>query len=466
MLQDLDPYYTPSFWKGSLTSFHSIYEKLAFSEPATDITHYSENCEQQTNIQSGDCASVTTVHHVIALVPPSPTVEPTHEEPCTQTQTTDYQPGEPSLQNQDELSPPATNTNSTAARDASMPDATSISDILAALEGNDTVSEIRVAMADTTTKTSGTTCHTESVYVTGRPSILMEGSDDVQLKPCPRQRQSSTSSGYINISDSDVHRNQEQMHLASHQKKFPSPLDSCSDCKGSNNDKTDEVISRHRIVMSSSNYVTVFVGENEPGACDREEEPCNTDALEQNGQLDNLSTLYYTANGTISDSDIHQYQEQMHLASNQKKFPSPPDNCSDCISRHRIVMSSSNYVTEFVGENEPDAYDREEEPAQHHPNADFGIVSKCDIETLPTPTVLPSTQTNSSSVAETQRDNYIRSSPSPGSSSGCCIELTTWDSQMSLRSNDGDIITIPSADMQELHLDSAKSTLNTYIQGI
>jgi hypothetical protein len=154
-----------------------------------------------------------------------------------------------------------------------MPDATSISDILAALEGNDTVSEIRVAMADTTTKTSGTTCHTESVYVTGRPSILMEGSDDVQLKPCPRQRQSSTSSGYINISDSDVHRNQEQMHLASHQKKFPSPLDSCSDCKGSNNDKTDEVISRHRIVMSSSNYVTVFVGENEPGAYDREEEP-------------------------------------------------------------------------------------------------------------------------------------------------------------------------------------------------
>ena len=37
----------------------------------------------------------------------------------------------------------------------------------------------------------------------------------------------------------------------------------------------------------------------------------------------------------------------------------------EVISRHRIVMSSSNYVTEFVGENEPGAYDREEEPAQH-----------------------------------------------------------------------------------------------------
>ena len=65
----------------------------------------------------------------------------------------------------------------------------------------------------------------------------MKGSDDVQLKTCPRQRQSSTSSGYISISDSDVHRHQEQMHLASNQKKFPSPLDNCSDCKDSNNDK-------------------------------------------------------------------------------------------------------------------------------------------------------------------------------------------------------------------------------------
>jgi hypothetical protein len=129
---DLDPYYSPSFWKGSLTSFHSIYEKLDFSKSTTDITHYSENCEQQTNIESEDCASITTVDHVIALVPPSPTVEPTHGELCKQTQTTDYQPGDSSAH----FSNSFTDTSSTA-RDASVAidiDSVSISDVVASLE--------------------------------------------------------------------------------------------------------------------------------------------------------------------------------------------------------------------------------------------------------------------------------------------------------------------------------------------
>ena len=112
-----------------MTSFHSIYEKLVFPDPTTDITHYSENCEQQTNIQCEDTASITTADQVAALVPPSATVEPTHGEPPTQPQTTDYhQPREFSVH----FSSSATDTNSTVRTVAI--DIDSVSDVVASLE--------------------------------------------------------------------------------------------------------------------------------------------------------------------------------------------------------------------------------------------------------------------------------------------------------------------------------------------
>ena len=105
---------------------HSIYEKLVFPDPTTGITHYSENCEQQTSIQCEDTASVTTADQVSALVPPSPTVESTHQEPHTQPQTTDHhQTRESSVQ----FSSSATDTNSTVRTVAIDIDSVSISDV-------------------------------------------------------------------------------------------------------------------------------------------------------------------------------------------------------------------------------------------------------------------------------------------------------------------------------------------------
>jgi hypothetical protein len=40
--QDLDPYYTPTFWSGSLLSIRSLYEKLIFADSMTDIRGIEE----------------------------------------------------------------------------------------------------------------------------------------------------------------------------------------------------------------------------------------------------------------------------------------------------------------------------------------------------------------------------------------------------------------------------------------
>jgi hypothetical protein len=294
---DLDPYYSPSFWKGSLTSFHSIYEKLVFSEPTTDITHYSENCEQQTNIESEDCASITTVDHVIALVPPSPTVEPTHGESCTQTQTTNYQPGEPSLQNQDELSPPATNTNSTAPDIAIDIDAVSISDILASLKEDHTTPNncLGLPASDENKNTSNRTLHSTTGYVAdnGAESVVMEVSVN---------EEATTSHVHDSTSDNC------QPHPAKSLQRVLHPAGSCAtgyvseDRIGrlrapSNTDNRVEPTAKYRCdSTTSSGYAT----ESGDSVWDRQVS-CSSDALEEDDQRNvHSSSLHYVTNSVSS----------------------------------------------------------------------------------------------------------------------------------------------------------------------
>jgi hypothetical protein len=296
---DLDPYYSPSFWKGSLTSFHSIYEKLVFSEPTTDITHYSENCEQQTNIESEDCASITTVDHVIALVPPSPTVEPTHGESCTQTQTTNYQPGEPSLRNQDELSTPATNTNSTAPDIAIDIDAVSISDILASLKEDHTTPNncSGLPASEENKNTTNRTLHTTTGYVAdnGTASVVMEVSVNEE-----------TTTSHVHDSTSDYCRPhpakslQRVLHLASScatgyvgedrigRLRAPSSTD---DRVGN-----EPTAKRRCDSTTSSGYAT----ESGDSVWDRQVS-CSSDALEEDDQRNvHSSSLHYVTNSVSS----------------------------------------------------------------------------------------------------------------------------------------------------------------------
>ena len=398
----MDPHYTPSFWKGSLTSLHSVYEKLVFPAPTTDIIYYSENCKQQTSIQCEDTASLTTEDQVSALIPPSPTVEPTHGGPHTQPQTIDLKTGKSCLQKQFQLSTLATDTTSTAAPDTSIVDTTLVSDILSALETKDTTFETRVGIMDSATEnnTSESVLHTESGSVTGTTSLLM----NVRLKTCPIYQQGTTGSGYI--SDSDIyHHHQVQIHPADSENILPFGPD-CSVRKDSSSNETDKVISRHRTDHnSSSSYVTEFGSEIEPGACERQK-PGNSDVIEQSFQLD---SLFSEANGVGSD------------------------------------YTSDSTVSMYIS---------------HRPNKDFAIVT--DTEMLPISMVEPtcSAQTNSSSSAETQCDNYVASRPSSSNSTGFGTGFAAWESQNS------DTDALPSTDVQELHSSSTNSMVNTYIQSI
>ena len=47
--QDLDPYYTPKFWNGSLLSIRSFYEKLIFAESTTDISGSEERQQEYSH---------------------------------------------------------------------------------------------------------------------------------------------------------------------------------------------------------------------------------------------------------------------------------------------------------------------------------------------------------------------------------------------------------------------------------
>lgn len=70
LTQDLDPYYTPSFWNGSLTSIHSVYEKLVVSDVKTTIPLSDTSDQLSHNDTNEDQVSISTVDQVSALVPP------------------------------------------------------------------------------------------------------------------------------------------------------------------------------------------------------------------------------------------------------------------------------------------------------------------------------------------------------------------------------------------------------------
>ena len=232
-IQDLDPYYSPAFWKGSLTSVHSEYEQLQFSNPLTDVTQM-ENCKQHgINIAVKESGFIMTPHTAASSTAGANNAA----DLSTQSHTSDYRNPEDTVNGAKKPEQPSTNAISTAtdANGSLDLDAISISDVLAILEDdtapestphrNNSISETRAlplgAMTSPMTSpslASGISSTKQSTgYVqecktgdsnlsqntgSGSVSIAMENFQELH-KSMPSE-QKAVNIGYVN--ESDMHR--------------------------------------------------------------------------------------------------------------------------------------------------------------------------------------------------------------------------------------------------------------------
>ena len=337
--QDLDPDYTPFFWRGSLASVHSKYEILDFSDLknlTTDITH-SENDETRRDIQD-DQASINIVNEVNALVPPTE-VSSTQGEPLQQPRTTDYRVlEEPSamlndVQKQDQFLTLTTNTSSTSSIAINI-DAGSISDILTTLE-DDT---IRAGVLDT------------KMIIENFTSAVDIPTEDIRLKttPCHQQHVMTASSGYITNAppQHDPAESQQRVYpekgCASNDSIGELKTDSTADQtdKDRNGDRTDYVADSS---TCSSGYITESVMSGLLSNYDTQQS-CSSNTLEQDDQLDNKGSLQYVASSRCASESATGDSECVFKCRSYSKTERSSQHSEHPASTHVEIDSGCNYV--------------------------------------------------------------------------------------------------------------------------
>ena len=376
-IQDLDPYYSPAFWKGSLTSVHSEYEQLQFLNPLTDVTQM-ENCKQHgirqdqvsINIAVKESGFVVTPHTAASSTAGADNTA----DLSTQSHTSDYRnPEEDTVNGAKKPEQPSTNTISTAtdANGSLDLDAVSISDILATLEDdiapdtphrNNSISETRAlplgimtspSLASGISSTRQSTgyvqeCKTgdsnlsQNTGGSGSVSIAMGNFQELH-KSMPSQQQ-AVNVGYVN--ESDMHR-----HISfTLEQKSPAGIQQTvkqADITASSGHVTEAVYRTKSV--SSSGYASESAAE-ESGIFSRQVSCSSYSIAEQGYQhtKHQLST-HVQIGGECTNDPLPSPSESLPYSTGTY---SRKTSCSSCSLQEELELSkqhSSHYIANSVG---------------------------------------------------------------------------------------------------------------------